>query len=186
MAVRALVQPTTIPLAIVLPRRSRSASQYEGKNQTSPSNHQDGSICNAHNKQPPNDDPGNDMDSDEWYDKNGSKDYNKNGGASLPSHRNWWDEHDESRVGKYTMVGRITRRGPMFPWIALLPLPPSLPLSPLPTSELSKNSSPVCYFPDVFIWAYFVVPTWKNRRLRVELQARTCVPISVPAQGFKR
>ena len=28
----------------------------------------------------------------------------------------------------------------------------------------------------VFVWAYFVIPTWRNRKLQAELQARAVAP----------
>ena len=37
----------------------------------------------------------------------------------------------------------------------------------------------------VFVWAYFIVPTWGDRRLQVELQVRAAVAPSAPVQGVK-
>ena len=37
----------------------------------------------------------------------------------------------------------------------------------------------------VFVWAYFVVPTWKSRKLQDEFQAHAATPSSVPVQDTK-
>jgi len=36
-----------------------------------------------------------------------------------------------------------------------------------------------------FVWAYFIIPTWRNRRIQAELQARAAIPPSVPVQDVK-
>lgn len=82
------------------------------------------------------------------------------------------------------------RSGVSKDWVAPTPI-----ISSLISSANARTLEELVFFLElvfcvllsgyVFVWAYFIVPTWGDRRLRVERQARAAVSSSTLVQSVK-
>lgn len=152
------------------------------------------------NEFPSNTSTGNSDDMGKPDDKSDGHDGSKNqttpstGGASPPSHRNRRDEQkDNSGAKKYHDDGNSNHQ--KWSDVPEDRVAATSAVSSLISSADARTLEELVFFLKlifcvllsgyVFVWAYFVIPTWRDRRLQVELQARAAVSPSAPIQGVK-
>lgn len=143
----------------------------------------------------PAEDPGNDWNSDEWYEKPDNKTDDKSNSDPPSNSKSWWKprgngQWDEKKWGDKSKYGWKNHQKRSD-----VPDDRVTPISSLISSADARTLEELVFFLKVvlcvllsgyvFVWAYFVAPAWKNRRVQAELQARAAVSPSVAVQDVK-